>query len=173
MYNSKEYWNERKDPNKYNNIMDYESREIPPFVKQAETVLDFGCGIGRTFPLYKDKEVTGVDFSSMYADRCDKRMKHIIHDVHESNLPFKDDSFDVGLLIKVTLHATSMEVDRILSEVGRVCQKVMLIAYDGDLDKLAPHVFKHDYEDILIELGFNIEYSKLIEDNQRVIIYSK
>ena len=173
MYNSKEYWNTRPQPNKYNHIMDYEQREIPPFVKEAKTVLDFGCGIGRTFPLYQYKKVTGLDFSSIYAKSCDKRINHIVHDVHESELPFKDNTFNVGLLIKVTLHANKKEVKRILSEVGRVCERVMLIAYDGELDKLAPHVFKHDYERIIKENGFKIQKSEFIEDNQRVIIYTK
>lgn len=173
MYNSKEYWNNRKDPNKYNHIMEYEQVSIVPFVKDADRVLDFGCGIGRTFPLYEDKQVTGVDFSSMYAERCDNRMSHIVHDVHSEDLPFKNDTFDVGLLIKVTLHATDKEVRRIISEVGRVCNKVMIIAYNGNLEKLAPHVFKHDYLSIIKELGFSIVSYEDVEDNQTVIVYEK
>lgn len=171
MYNSEKYWNERKDPNKYNHIMDYEQRVIPPFVKDGETVLDFGCGIGRTFELYKDKQVTGVDFSTIYANRCDKRMTHVVHNVHKKKLPFGDSHFDKGVMIKVTLHATDKEVKRIISEVGRVCKEVMIIAYYGDLEVLAPHVFMHEYKDIIEELGFEVVKFEKIEDNQAVIIY--
>lgn len=173
MYNSFEYWNERKEPNKYNHIMDYEKREITPFVKDCKTVLDFGCGIGRTFPLYEDKQVTGVDFSAIYKDRCDARYNHIVHNVHDSNLPFHKNTFDKGLLIKVLLHAPENEVKTILKEVGRVCKEVMLISYYGNLDVLAPHVFKHEYIDIIKDLGFKVKYQKEIEDNQIVIVYSK
>lgn len=170
MYNSKKYWNERKDPNKYNHIMGYEKKAIIPFVKGSKTVFDFGCGIGRTLPLYKDKHVTGLDFSSMYKDRF-KGNEHIVHDVHENPLPFNDNYFDCGVLIKVTLHANDKEVKNILAEVGRVCKKVLVITYDGTREGLAPHVFCHDYKTILTDLGFDIVSAKHVEDNQIVIEY--
>lgn len=173
-YNSKQYWNERKNPNKYNHIFNYERDYIPPFVKDAKTVLDFGCGIGRTFPLYQNKEVTGIDFSSIYKDRCDPRMKHLVHDVHSEKLPFEDNHFDAGLLIKVTLHANNKELQTIIKEVGRVCKKVLIIAYGGGAkEKLAYHVFQHNYEAIINKLGFKCLSVNYVNDNQVIIEYTK
>jgi SAM-dependent methyltransferase len=173
MYKSKEYWNTRKKPNKYNHIMQYEALEVLPFVKDVKSVLDFGCGIGRTMPLYIDKDVTGLDFSSIYKDRIDKKVNHIIHDVHDSDLPFTEDHFDCGVLIKVLLHANTKEAERIISEVGRVCKKVLIISYNGTSKGLAPHVFKHDYKKLIEGLGFTIVSYYDIEDNQVVIQYVK
>jgi SAM-dependent methyltransferase len=176
MYKSKEYWNERPNPNKTNLMVQYEKESISNFFKEGN-VLDFGCGIGRTFPLYSGK-VTGVDFSTMYKGRAIEAAKHldythIIHDIHESDLPFKDNEFSQGLAIKVLLHAPDKEAKRIIQELGRVCEEVLIIALHTD-KKTASHCFSRDYNKFITDLGFEVvSCEHNIEDNieQDIIIY--
>jgi SAM-dependent methyltransferase len=189
MYNSHEYWNTRPEPNGHNNITTLDEQFIPNFLEGSKTVLDFGCGIGRTFKLYKGYDVTGVDFSTIYRDRAIKsandsnvNFEHIVHDVHKSTLPFKDDCFDKGLMISVLLHANETELVTILTEVGRVCKEVFIISLfnpntitDGVMTtqkNQASHVFNHNYKMIIENLGFKItSYDEI--NGQVILTYTK
>lgn len=176
MYNSKDYWNKRPNPNKTNLMAKYEAEAIRKFVKKGN-ILDFGCGIGRTFPLYSGK-VTGVDFSEIYKDRAIEAANHleythIIHNVHESSLPFKYKEFTQGLAIKVLLHAPDHEAETIIKELGRVCEEVLIISFNSD-KTTASHCFSRDYNKFITDLGFEVvSCEHNIEDNieQDIIIY--
>ncbi len=177
MYNSKEYWNKRQDPNKSNYTNYIEDSEIPKLIEDCNSILDIGCGIGRTFKFYADKKVTGVDFSELYRQRAIEEaskheidFEHLIYDIHKNDLPFEDNNFDIGITVKVLLHAPQKEMIRILTEMHRVCKKVLLISYHDENKNLAEHCFAHDYISELNKLGYSIEYSKIIK-NQIIIVY--
>ena len=188
MYNSHKYWNERIEPNGHNNITDLDLKYLPDFLKNSDNILDFGCGIGRVFKLYEGKKVTGIDFSSLYKERAIDSSKkfnlnfnHIVHNVHESSLPIKDDEFDKGIMVAVTLHANNNEVKTILKEVGRVSKEVLLMSlYDSvklngletNQNGYGPHVFNHDYTKIIKDLGFIISYNNTL-GNQIIVKYHK
>jgi hypothetical protein len=181
MYNSKEYWNKRKNPNKGSLPEEVDKKFIPEFLKglpKPHAVLELGVGVGRMFPFYKGLNVTGVDFAGQYSDQCFKKAKecglkdydHHIVNVHKGGLASRDSGFDKGLLIKVLLHAPHDECITILKEMGRVCKEVLVISYNGSGEGLAPHCFKHDYKKMLDELGF--KYESTTFGNQIIIRYN-
>lgn len=177
MYKSKEYWNSRKDPNKSNFTNYIEEIEIPKLIDNSQSILDLGCGVGRTFKFYKNKKVTGLDFSEIYQQRAIEEAynhkleyQHLIHDIHQDDLPFENEHFDIGITVKVLLHAPKEEMIRILTEMRRVCKKVLLISYHDENKKLAEHCFAHDYISELNKLGYLIKYKNIIE-NQIIIVY--
>lgn len=189
MYNSQKYWNERPEPNGHNNITSLDTEYIPKFIEGSKKILDFGCGIGRTFELYRGYDVTGLDFSTIYQQRAiDSANKygltfnHIVHNVHEKDLPFNDNHFDKGLMISVLLHANQNELIRILNEMSRVCKEVFIISLynprtlsEKELTtqkNQASHVFNHNYKLIIEKLNFDLLSYKEI-DGQVVISYSK
>lgn len=177
MYNSKEYWNSRSEPNKQNNVDLIEEYLLRKILSCSNKILDFGCGIGRTYKFYKNKSVTGVDFSSIYEERAKNEAKkqsinytHLVHDIYQSELPFSENEFELGIMIKVLLHAKPDELKLILKEMKRVCQKVFFLSYCGNDENLAEHCFKHDYEEEIKTLGYKITFKEVIE-NQIAIIY--
>jgi SAM-dependent methyltransferase len=177
MYRSKEYWNSRLEPNKTNKTHEIEDYLLPDILKDSNKILDFGCGIGRTFKYYKNKSLTGVDFSSIYEERAKNEAKknsieyvHLVHDIYEADLPFLDKEFELGVMIKVLLHAKPTELVRILTEMKRVCDRVFFLSYKGSDEVLAEHCFNHNYEEEISKLGYKIKYKEIIK-NQIAIIY--
>jgi len=179
-YNSKEYWNNRKNPNKGSEPEEVDKKFIPKFLKgygEEDMVLEFGVGVGRMFPFYKNMYVVGVDFASQYQQQCEDKAKecelsdydHHIIDIHKEGLNSRDNGFTKGLLIKVLLHAPHDEAITILKEMGRVCKEVLVISYNGKAEGLASHCFKHDYRKMLEDLGF--EYQVATMGNQIIIKY--
>jgi len=178
MYESVKYWNDRFNPNKRNGTNTTEESYLPEFLKGAINILDFGCGVGRTFKFYKNAvQVFGVDFSENYRQRAiqeahDQNLnyKHIIHNVHQDPLPLSDRTIEKGLLLRVLLHAPPGEVETIIKEMGRVCNEVLLISYHGTSKGLSSHCFAHDYVDLVEKLGFAIKFKEITKD-QIVLIY--
>lgn len=177
MYVSKNYWNSRMEPNKTNLSHPIEDNLLPNILSNYNKILDFGCGIGRTYKFYKNKSVTGVDFSSIYEERAKNEAKrqsinynHLVHDIYQSELPFYENEFELGIMIKVLLHAKPDELKLILKEMKRVCRRVFFLSYCGNSENLAEHCFKHDYEEEIKTLGYKITFKEIIE-NQIAIIY--
>ena len=177
-YNSFDYWNSRPTPNQYNDIKEEEVNTIPEFIQDAKTVLDFGCGIGRTFKFYKGCEVTGFDFSSKYrasaiehAKELDLNYTHIVQNIHKQPFNFKS-KFDKGILVKVLLHANEEEANTIIKEMGRVCKEVMIIAFYSEEQQLtASHCFNHSYKELIERNGFKVLSSEII-NSQIIITYA-
>lgn len=158
------------NPNAHLEPLNYEESAIKDFVE--DNLLDFGCGIGRTFKLYSGN-VTGVDFSSLYESRAKVAAKHLdythlIHNIHKSKLPFKDKQFKKGVAIKVLLHANNKEANRIIQELGRVCEEVLIIALNTDKE-VHSHCFSRDYKEFIGELGEVTSYNKF--KDQDIITY--
>lgn len=176
-YNSIEYWNTRIEPNAYNHVFDYEIKHLGNFLKNESTI-EFGCGIGRLYPMYKGV-VVGLDFSEIYKDRAidaanGLNYTHIVHNIHNNPLPFDDNEFKQGIAVKVLLHATDSEAETIIKEPGRVCEEVFIISLKDKVD--AYHCFGRNYATMIEGLGFKIKFSAVeIEDGceQDVIIYTK
>lgn len=174
-YDSFKYWNIRVNPNGYNDIKPYELKYMPNFLKGSKNLLDFGCGIGRTFDLYEGN-VTGIDFSNKYEVRAREAAKnleynHIIHNVHTEPLPFKENHFNKGVAVKVLLHAPNDEAKTIINELGRVCEEVMIIAVNINTTT-ASHCFSRSYKEFIINLGFKVT-SYNHEEQQDIITYTK
>ena len=68
------------------------------------------------------------------------------------------------------LHANDKEAVRILQEMGRVCGRVLLVAYNNGTTKTASHVFSRDYKALINKLGFNVESFTHTQD-QDILVY--
>lgn len=179
-YNSLKYWQGRSNPNDNHGITKSEAQSIREFVKGGISLLDFGCGTGRTFHLYRadhERKVVGIDFVTNYQAEALKMatdvgldFTHVPWNVHRADLPFFEEAFDKGLLIKVLLHANDKEARRIIEEMARACQQTLLIAYNKP-GKTAKHCFTRAYRPLLEEMGLNVLSHKHV-DNQDIIIFT-
>jgi ubiquinone/menaquinone biosynthesis C-methylase UbiE len=108
---------------------------IGPFLKKSDKILDVGLGAGTLASLLKNKgyKISGVDIVnlSLYSD--------IQPDLYNGKkLPYKDNQFDVALVISVLHHCgPNNENKKILTEAMRVAKKVILIedSYRSELER--------------------------------------
>lgn len=176
-YNSKEYWSERKNPNKYPEVHEHEARFISKHIEEARYITDIGCGVGRCFPLYEGKWLSAVDFVETFKEQAKEsadRSKlntylHLLIDFRKPlEMPFPK-KYDAGLLISVLLHATDEEARAILKNARDSSEKVIVISSTVK-EGLSDHCFYHDYEKLIEELGFEMIEVEYI-DNQIMFVY--
>lgn len=92
----------------------------------AQTVLDFGCGIGGSIPYFRqhlaNSQLTCVDVSQKSLDIAQSRFPAAAHyELFDGKLlPFEDDSFDVIFTACVFHHIPATEHVGLLSEIRRV-----------------------------------------------------
>lgn len=92
----------------------------------AQTVLDFGCGIGGSIPYFRrhftNSQLTCIDVSQKSLDIAQSRFpgaaQYKLFD--GKSLPFEDDSFDVIFTACVFHHIPATEHVRLLSEIRRI-----------------------------------------------------
>lgn len=108
---------------------------IQPYIKKSDKILDVGLGSGTLSSFLKEKKynVTGVDVVnlSLYSDIQPKLY-------NGKKLPYKDNEFDVALLISVLHHCgTNYENKRVLKEAMRVAKRVIFIedSYRNELER--------------------------------------
>ena len=151
-FNTREYWENRKNPNNKNVDRKPEADFIKKHIEGAESLLDFGCGIGAMSYTYKKvPNAIGVDFVSNYKSKYQEKSKreHLVHDIYKEKLPFENQHFDVCLLSKVLLHVTPEQLSTVLEECIRVSKRVVITT--ALTKKPAKHCFNHVYEDYLKE----------------------
>ena len=87
-------------------------------------ILEIGCGNGKTVLALSKKgyDVTGLDFSESAIGMCRKTIPDAGEFVCASvtELPFQDDSFDGAVAFHVLEHLTDADMDKAVSELGRV-----------------------------------------------------
>ena len=143
-YNPESYWAKRENPNKYNTLQDWDINILKPLCDKADSILDFGSGNGRTFELYKGKDVVAYDIVDKHVDVLRAKAKE-----HDLNM-FKfiqgdiDYHFDLGVINKVLLHEPNPEW--IVNYVATKCDTVFI---STGVNMVAEHCFNHDYEDLL------------------------
>ena len=143
MYNAKTYWNNREKPNKYDTLKWWDVDILLPLVNKSNTILDYGCGDGRVFPLYCGKTVYGFDIT----DRHEKKLMAMAKKYNVDFTLYVDEETpdaDLGVLNKVLLH--SMVPKAIIDHVKYKCNTVF-ISSGVNLD--AAHCFNHDYAKLL------------------------
>jgi ubiquinone/menaquinone biosynthesis C-methylase UbiE len=99
--------------------------EFEKRVSREMSILDVGCGYGRTLSELRDGgfvNLYGVDYSQGMIDRGRKMHPHLdLRKNDGSTLPFEDGAFDAVLLIAVlTCIAESEEQRRLIAEIERV-----------------------------------------------------
>jgi|1_EtaG_2_1085319.scaffolds.fasta_scaffold00409_15 2-polyprenyl-3-methyl-5-hydroxy-6-metoxy-1,4-benzoquinol methylase len=145
MYDPVKYWSKRTNPNRYDTLQTWDLKVLKPLCNEAQTILDYGSGNGRTFSLYKGKDVTCFDITDIHLDVL--KLKSDINTL--SSFVFIKDKplegkFDIGILNKVLLHEENPEY--IIETVSNVCDKVFI---STGINCDSGHCFDHDYKKLL------------------------
>lgn len=144
-----------------------EFEELKKYIKDGEKILDLGCGNGRLFELFKNKntEYTGVDFSEKFIDKARKKYGNYFQVADLSELPFSDNYFDSIWAIAVFHHIPSAkfrlktlkEINRALKKNGRIMMTCWNLWQPNYLKLLLKFTFrklvglsKLDFKDILL-----------------------
>lgn len=111
-------------------VQEYHDRKLVEMMnpESDNVLLDAGCGVGDQTMLLSRfvKQITAMDFSSVMADRCAKRLKEagIANATAETAdvtaLPYPDQTFDRTMCIAVLTYLNPEEVDRAIEELTRV-----------------------------------------------------
>ena len=100
--------------------------------KGAQSLLDIGCGEGKTIsvlPNVKGMYIVGIDAYLPYLKDF-RDGSQIYQDVvlcDASNLPFKDNSFDIALATEVLEHLSKEPGKQMLLEMERIARKQVII----------------------------------------------
>jgi len=144
---------------------------INKHIGHAETILDFGPGVGRTFVAYAGiSQVIGCDISQRYYKEAKETAKkyrlnyqHIT--VGVGRLPFYDKAFDVVITGAVLLHQRPQNLLLVMSELARVGRHIIVIsAQDKEMpfvslsstEPTSEHCFNYDYEKICKDAEWDI-----------------
>lgn len=119
---------------------------IEPYLSEGDRVLDLGCGMCNISELVQQKgyEVVSADIKSVsYVDGIEP----VVYD--GNRLPFKDNAFDVCLLITV-LHHTP-DPDKVIKEAIRTSKRIIII------EDIYINLF-HKYVTYIFDSILNFEY---------------
>lgn len=103
-----------------------EFEELKKYIKEDERVLDLGCGNGRLFELFKNKniEYAGVDFSEKLIEKAKEKYGDYFIVADAFGLPFPGDSFNSIWAIAFFHHIPSKQLRlKALEEIKRVLKK--------------------------------------------------
>jgi len=118
-YYNKKYFEERD----HLHLHIAETIKILMLENKLKKILDVGCGTGKMVKFFNDN-----GFQSLGCDIYDDALKsarkinkkNTIIKASATNLPFKNNSFDILTAISVIEHLTSKEVEKFLNETKRV-----------------------------------------------------
>lgn len=169
VYDERSYWGKRQDPNAKEGWEEQHLAMTVNYIREqskgANTVLEIGPGVGRTLDAHSTgRKITGYDISDLYKDRVCARAKELGLDFSldiavegAERFPYTDGQFDVGVSSQVFLHQKPENIKHMMSEMARVCQKVVVVT-GGYRFKGAAHVFDHDYPALATELGCEMNH---------------
>ncbi|HUG00759.1 MAG TPA: class I SAM-dependent methyltransferase [Longimicrobiales bacterium] len=168
------YWNRRKNPNSASPALtqahiDY----VRKHVAGCRRILDFGPGVGRIIPAYRDLEsIEGYDISSAYEDRLlQAASEHSIDfnlriERNMERLPYEDARFDASVSVSVLLHQTPNHITGVMRELARVADKVIIVSHfdaESDFDRISgvrhkgqQYCFNYDYYEICRSNGWRV-----------------
>ncbi len=194
-YNEYEYWNKRKYPNNKKQTsatLEKHINYIKVHLADANKILDFGSGIGRTFSAYTPGQIIiGCDISTLYAKKVIKKSKQLGLDFElkhitmedMARLPYDSKSFDVAVSSQVFLHQKPENIIKIMKELCRIAKKVIVISWMDKkitFDKVsAPakaktrHCFNYNYPEICEENGWDIFDIEFWMDKQILFCYKE
>lgn len=121
-------------------------RQIQPFLRQREKILDVGVGAGDVMLAMQEagNDVTGLDVENL---SCTPEVRPILYNGH--TMPFADDSFDLATIITTMHHAK--DPDRVLVEAARVAKRLIVME---DVFYSTPHKYATFFMDSLLNLEF-------------------
>jgi len=170
MFNYVEYWKQRIASGGYFNtsktaISEIERQFLTPYLKQGQTVIDYGCGDGKLIPLFQRVQPEKVYF----ADVADFSARlQAAYERHAATFKYEyrvlpaimDTAPDVICCVNVLQHVPPEQIEQVL-QVFFLAPTVLITAWQGDPEAvLASHCFWHDYESILQKIGRKYEIWK-------------
>lgn len=179
-YIPEKFWNKAKHPNRKDQPIEKTEKHlnyIKENIKDWEYILDYGCGIGRTFDIYnKTHKIIGADISETYKNRIKERANELdlnfewIH-IRDNKISYKDKYFDSVVCCLVLMHIRPFEISDLMKELARVSKKVIVITKCTDNSKDNENLenkkkyytkrYKYDYIDICNKnklFPYNIQY---------------
>lgn len=129
-----EYWNSVSEQKEF--TTPFQAKQFAKYVKRDSTILDVGCGYGRTLDeLYHDDyhNLIGIDFSSGMIERGKQQFPYLdLRVKKDTKIALPDASVDAVILFAVlTCIRTNEEQEQLLSEIKRV-MKPQGILYVND-----------------------------------------
>ena len=131
----------------------------------CQSVLDFGCGVGRFFPAFRDREYWGVDLNPLAISTAKQLYPDYAHyflevGIHDEVYP----KADLVLAFTVFLHLDDITLSNILTRVYIACKKHLVIVEClgrewKDPQSILPK-FNRDLEDyitLVCSSGFEFE----------------
>lgn len=189
-YEPYKFWNNFENPNKVitkknkeavMNMIERQVLYLKENIKNDIRILDYGCGVGRTFKCYNTKyhEVVGADISLLYKDKVSEKAKKLginfdwVH-VPNNKIPFDDNDFDAAICSQVLMHTRPIDILDVMNELKRVSKKVVVITQFGNRDN--KHIgdtnykpkytrtpsFYYNFEKLCNDYGFNIFNKKIV-----------
>jgi 2-polyprenyl-6-hydroxyphenyl methylase/3-demethylubiquinone-9 3-methyltransferase len=114
-------------------------------IKPGDSVLDLGCGYGRTLAELAAQagSVTGIDYAAASIAMAERTVKGIpnimLKKMDAARLLFKDDCFDVVLCIQNGISAFHRDQKNLIREALRVCRPDSLVMFSTYSKKFWPH----------------------------------
>lgn len=120
---NQEYWDKAAEEKEF--PTPFKIEEFEKFVPKERSILDLGCGYGRTLgELYKHgfNNLVGIDYSQGMVERGLKEHPYLNLIKNDGDsIPFQDNKFDAVLLISVlTSNVKDEEQEKLISEILRV-----------------------------------------------------
>lgn len=170
-YNPDQYWENRGGPSYreytesagYAQYHDAQRAFFSALITRVrpQRLLDFGCGTGKLFPLWKDvPEVHAYDRSQSQIEESRRAASslrpenpyRVLHYVaaERAEVPYDDDYFDLIVVAEVLLHVLPEDIGSLLDELRRICRGQLAIVTAAPFTNAAAHCFDHDYAALLL-----------------------
>lgn len=138
-------------------------------------ILEVGSGYGRIMQelnkmlfITKPLDYSMCDFVESMRYKCLRETDKLPELWDGRELPYNDGQFGLVISFSVLLHVLPEMIEQVLAEHARTTNHLLFIAtYDGNLEKLAPHCFKHDYFGMFEKLGLKIVNYKTFQKGLR------
>lgn len=194
MYDEYEYWNNRRHPNHKLKKQKAEGIKSIQYIKDnignASHILDFGPGVGRTFPAYEGlKSVEGFDVTNKWSERLFDEAEKYGFEFQLTTpgtkqvidfLPYDTKQFDAAVAISVLFHQRPDRIEKIMTELARVAQFVIATGTISDVVDTEPgdkSFYHHDYFDICARNRLKMSNVRMVdigrEDLQRLYFVFK
>lgn len=160
MYNEIKYWRNREHPNSALTVEPPPIEELNYFsyIKKnligCNSALDFGPGVGRTFVAYESlAQLECFDITDKHSNTLKDVAKNYNFKFNFTLgnkigvTPYRDKEFDAAISCQVFLHQKPNKIQKIMRELLRVANKVIVISWSekGPVLTTAPHCFNHNY----------------------------
>ncbi|MBW2998465.1 class I SAM-dependent methyltransferase [Candidatus Woesearchaeota archaeon] len=144
--NSLEYILPKRDYDRFWEEGKLQAKEIQPKIKETDTVLEYGCGVGRILTNIKCKKKYGADISKNYLDRIEDE-KIIPLNSNGRRLELKNETIDFIYSIMVFQHIPYEHHFEILNELLRVLKKggKIYIQFPKKTDKFFSYYKETDF----------------------------